>query len=109
MLAQHAVIATGYEPGKLVDPGRFTKSSTWAMATAPQPDRLWRSRCLFWETVNPYMYMRTTLDGRIVVGGEDGSVADEANRDALIPKKTAAIGAILGAFSRPEAQREPSP
>jgi hypothetical protein len=55
------------------------------------------------------MYMRTTLDGRIVVGGEDGSLADGANQDALIPKKTAAIGAILGAFLRPEAQREPSP
>lgn len=93
--AEHAVFATGYEPVKLVDPGRFTVSSTWAMATAPQPDRLWQSRCLIWEAADPYLYMRTTLDGRIIVGGEDESFADEAKRDALIPKKTAAIRAKL--------------
>lgn len=93
--ASHAVFATGYEPIKLVDPGRFEVSSTWAMATAPQPDRLWRSRCLIWEAADPYLYMRSTLDGRIVVGGEDEGFADEAKRDALIPAKIAAIRAKL--------------
>ena len=69
--------------------------STWAMATAPQPDRLWPSRCLIWEAADPYLYLRTTLDGRIVVGGEDEDYTDESRRAALIPRRIAAIGGKL--------------
>ena len=35
--------------------------------------------------------MRTTLDGRVIVGGEDEEFSDEKKRDALIPSKIAAI------------------
>ena len=41
--------------------------------------------------------MRTTLDGRIVVGGEDESFSDETKRDALIPTK---IDAILSKLAK---------
>ena len=61
------------------------------MATAPQTDRLWNSRCLIWEAADPYLYLRTTLDGRVVIGGEDEEFSDEETRDALIPRKIAAI------------------
>ena len=94
--AGHAVFATGYELVELVKPSGYRIVSTWAMATAPQPDRLWPSRCLIWEAADPYLYLRTTRDGRIVCGGEDEAFADEERRDALIPKKVAAIGAKLG-------------
>jgi glycine/D-amino acid oxidase-like deaminating enzyme len=89
--ARHAVFATGYEPVKLVKRGRHKVISTWAMATAPQPGRLWPSRCLIWEAADPYLYMRTTLDGRVIVGGEDEEFSDDSKRDALIPKKITAI------------------
>ena len=94
--AKHAVFATGYELVDLVEARGHKVISTWAMATAPQPDRLWPSRCLTWEAAEPYLYLRTTRDGRIVVGGEDERFADDEWRDALIPKKIAAIGRKLG-------------
>ena len=94
--AGHVVFATGYELLELVKARGYRIVSTWAMATAPQPDRLWPSRCLIWEAADPYLYLRTTADGRIIVGGEDEPFADEEKRDALIGKKVAAIGRKLG-------------
>src|SRR5690606_7132865 len=35
------------------------------------PKLLWHKRALIWETKDPYLYMRTTDDNRIIVGGED--------------------------------------
>jgi glycine/D-amino acid oxidase-like deaminating enzyme len=93
--AKHVVFATGYEQLQLIKAGRHKVISTWAMATAPRPDRLWPSRCLIWEAADPYLYLRTTLDGRIVVGGEDEEFTDEERRDALIPGKIAAISGKL--------------
>lgn len=89
--AKHVVFATGYELVKLVKARRHKVISTWAMATAPQPKRLWPSRCLIWEASDVYLYLRTTRDGRVVVGGEDEEFSDDKKRDALIPKKIIAI------------------
>ncbi|MNJ48523.1 FAD dependent oxidoreductase [compost metagenome] len=42
----------------------------------------WFERCLIWETDRPYLYMRTTPDNRIMIGGLDeslnGNKLDEA-------------------------------
>ncbi|RPJ45856.1 MAG: FAD-binding oxidoreductase [Betaproteobacteria bacterium] len=105
--ARHAVFATGYELVKLVKPRRYKAISTWAMATAPQPERLWPSRCLIWEAADPYLYIRTTPAGRVIAGGEDEAFSDEARRDALIPAKINAIRRKLdrllpGLDTRPE-------
>ncbi len=89
--ARHAVFATGYELVKLVNSSRHRVFSTWAMATVRQPDRLWPARCLLWQAADPYLYMRTTPDGRVIVGGEDEEFSDEAKRDAMIPEKIIAI------------------
>lgn len=89
--ARNAVFATGYEPWKLLNMKGHSVISTWAMATRPQTERLWPSRALIWEASDPYLYMRTTSDGRIVVGGCDEEFSDEKKRDALIPSKIAAI------------------
>lgn len=75
----------------LVKATNYTVSSTWAMATAPQPKQLWPSRCLIWQAADPYLYLRTTTDGRILAGGEDEEFSNEEKRDALIPRKIAAI------------------
>ena len=89
--ARHAVFATGYELVKLVRAPHHRVASTWALATAQQPERLWPSRCLIWEAADPYLYMRTTIDGRVIIGGEDEKFSDEDKRDALIPRKVEAI------------------
>jgi glycine/D-amino acid oxidase-like deaminating enzyme len=94
--ARYVVFATGYELMKLIKPVKYSINSTWAMATAPQPKLLWPTRCLIWQASDPYLYLRTTVDGRVIVGGEDEEFSNEETRDALIPKKIAAIQRKLG-------------
>ena len=66
--------------------------STWAIATVPQKrDALWPGECCIWEAADPYLYMRTTPDGRVICGGEDEEFSDDKRRDALIERKTAML------------------
>ncbi|MFN0194843.1 MAG: NAD(P)/FAD-dependent oxidoreductase [Aestuariivirga sp.] len=89
--AKHVVFCTGYELMKFARPKGYKVISTWVLATKPQPKNLWPSKSLIWEAADPYLYMRTTADGRIVAGGEDEPFSDDEKRDALIEKKIAAI------------------
>lgn len=92
----HVVLATGYELTDLVPATRHRIISTWAIATAPQKQALWPQQAFIWEASDPYLYMRTTADGRIICGGEDEDFSDEEARDALIPAKTRELTRKLG-------------
>lgn len=96
--ARDVVFATGYEVVDLVPMGGDRVISSWVIATAPQPRALWPSRCLIWEAADPYLYVRTTTDGRVLVGGADEPITDAHARDALIARKTAALSRRLGAL-----------
>jgi len=89
--ARHAVFCTGYEITKAIRPKGYKVISTWVLATKPQPQRLWKSKSLIWESSDPYLYLRSTADGRIIAGGEDEEFSDEDARNALTPKKIKAI------------------
>lgn len=89
--AKHAVFCTGYEIMKSFRPRGYKVISTWVLATRQQPRKLWPGRSLIWEAADPYIYLRTTADGRVIAGGEDEPFSDDVRRDALIPKKIAAI------------------
>jgi glycine/D-amino acid oxidase-like deaminating enzyme len=91
MEAKAVVFATGYELADGVPMKGHRRTSTWAFATPPQPQAIWSSGELIWEASEPYLYIRTTADGRVVVGGEDEDVTEEAKRDALLPSKVAAL------------------
>ena len=93
--AKSVVLATGYELAKMLHPKGYKVISTWVMATVPQKRNLWPSRCLIWEAADPYLYIRTTVDNRVVVGGEDQDFSDDAHRDRLIPGKIKRIQAKL--------------
>jgi len=60
------------------------------------------------EASKAYTYARTTLEGRIIVGGEDdGAVVAPDERDALMPAKAEAILKKLSAlWPRAEAAAE---
>jgi glycine/D-amino acid oxidase-like deaminating enzyme len=94
--AKHLVLATGYEFPKQVPQRGHQIASTWAIATAPQPRRLWPSQCMIWQAADPYLYVRTTPDGRVICGGEDEGFADAERRDALIARKTKTLERKLG-------------
>lgn len=76
--AAHVVYAIGYEPEQLR--GQLLKASlnrSYAMVTNRQHNlSAWHERWLIWETARPYLYMRTTPDQRIVIGGLDEAQAN---------------------------------
>jgi glycine/D-amino acid oxidase-like deaminating enzyme len=62
-------------------------ASTYALATRPQKSNIPSEDAIIWEASDPYLYIRSTIEGRVLVGGEDEDFADETARDALLPSK----------------------
>jgi glycine/D-amino acid oxidase-like deaminating enzyme len=81
------VFATGYEFPKSVPMNGHKIASTWAFATVPQKARLWPGECLIWEASDPYLYLRSDPQGRVICGGEDEDFSDAQTRDALLVRK----------------------
>ena len=97
--AAHVVLATGYVMPACVNDDLHSTASSWAIATVPQsPQALWPGPALVWEASEDYSYCRTTLEGRIVFGGEDEDFADPDRREKLDPAKTEALRARLHAL-----------
>jgi glycine/D-amino acid oxidase-like deaminating enzyme len=104
--ARHVVLATGYVMPKIIHSSIQTVSSSWAIATAPQPENIWRGGALIWEDSKDYLYARTTVSGRIIIGGEDSEeIVEPEARDALIAEKSRILAEKLGALW-PRANRE---
>jgi len=83
------VFATGYETTEFLRKDVAKLVSTFAVASEPlRKTELWKDQCIIWEHARPYLYLRTTPDGRVIVGGEDENFRDPAHRDRLLPKKT---------------------
>jgi len=89
------VFCTGYEMPRWVPQGRHRVLSTYAIATRPQPRKIWPEACLIWEASDPYLYLRPAPGGAVICGGEDEDFADDDSRDALIPRKAATIARKL--------------
>ena len=96
--ARHAVFATGYEVVQGIEARGHAINSTWVIATRPQRQRLWPTECMIWEASDPYLYLRTTGDGRVLCGGGDEPFSDPAARDALSPDKFALLERRLAAM-----------
>ncbi|TIP06040.1 MAG: FAD-binding oxidoreductase [Mesorhizobium sp.] len=94
--ARHLVLATGYELLDIVPRTGHRIISTWAIATRPQPEKIWPLAALIWEASDPYLYLRATSDGRVICGGEDEEFTDEERRDALTAKKRDRLEEKLG-------------
>jgi len=87
--ARRAVIAAGFESKALLKGEAGTLKSTYALISEPLPQVPgWQQQCLIWESGSPYLYLRTTAEGRIIVGGEDEDFVNAKRRDALICQKT---------------------
>jgi glycine/D-amino acid oxidase-like deaminating enzyme len=87
--ARRVVWAAGYEAVEETQRGVGSRHSTWAFVSEPVADfGPWRDGTLIWETARPYLYARTTDDGRVMVGGEDEAFSRRHDNDRLRPKKT---------------------
>jgi glycine/D-amino acid oxidase-like deaminating enzyme len=88
--ARRVVIAAGFEAKELLKAEAGSLKSTYALISEPlpEPPKKWYRQCLIWETGSPYLYLRTTADGRIIVGGEDENFVNGKRRDELISDKS---------------------
>jgi len=70
--ASRVILASGYEAALMLRRRTGKLTSTWLFASEPlESFDGWSDRCLIWETARPYLYLRTTDDGRLLAGGED--------------------------------------
>lgn len=91
--ARWLVVASGYEADRFLPEKVTTLHSTYALASEPVADYPgWPAGLpVIWETGDPYLYLRTTEDRRIILGGYDEPFRDPAARDRLLPRKVAAL------------------
>ncbi len=86
--ARRVVFATGYESQQYLKQNVGTLHSTYAVISEPVEHLpRWADRCLIWETARPYLYLRTTQDDRIIVGGCDTAFASDHRQDRLVDRK----------------------
>ncbi len=86
------IFCTGYELLKGVPREGIKIISSWAMATGPNADYpAWLDKILIWEANDPYLYLRTTPDRRILVGGEDEDTDSASYRARLLDRKSRAL------------------
>jgi glycine/D-amino acid oxidase-like deaminating enzyme len=90
--AKWVVFATGYEVVEMLKRDIVNLNSSFAFVSEPMDAFTgWWEQCLLWETARPYCYMRTTVDGRAIVGGEDASYRNPLRRDAVLRKKASKL------------------
>jgi glycine/D-amino acid oxidase-like deaminating enzyme len=87
--AKKLVIACGYESQKYLRMNVENLKSTYAIVSEPlDTNKIWYQNCIIWETADPYLYLRTTKDKRILIGGKDEKFLNASNRDSKIYAKT---------------------
>ncbi|MBS9403244.1 FAD-binding oxidoreductase [Halomonas sp. TRM85114] len=86
---RHLVMAAGYESQTWLTQKVAKNRSSYAFITDPihQDDLGALASTMIWESARPYLYMRTTGDGRLMVGGEDDDVDIPDHRDQRVGKK----------------------
>ncbi len=87
--SKYLVMAAGYESQRFLSERVAQNRSSYAFITDPiDADVLGPLvSTLVWESARPYLYLRTTSDNRLLVGGEDDSIDIPAKRDALVDRK----------------------
>jgi glycine/D-amino acid oxidase-like deaminating enzyme len=89
---RHIVIASGYESQLFLRQRVANNHSSYALVTEPVESGLgWLAKTLVWESARPYLYLRSTADNRLLIGGEDDNLDLPAKRDRAIPWKTRRI------------------
>ena len=88
--ARKLIYANGYEAVKYIDNKIVNLHSTYATISQHMDNDLflWKKQAMIWNTADPYLYIRTTSDHRIIVGGRDEEFFNPRRRDRLLSRKT---------------------
>src|SRR5690606_617310 len=87
--AKHVIYCMGYESTHMIKEKFVNLLSTYAIVSEINKNLY---ECykdyLIWNTADPYLYMRTTDDGRFLIGGGDEEFRDPEKRDELLSEKS---------------------
>lgn len=88
--AKKIINASGYEIEHFIRKKIVTLHATYALASEhiAGNNTFWKEDAMIWNTADPYLYMRTTTDRRILIGGRDEPFYNPAMRDKLLKQKT---------------------
>ena len=91
--ARFVVVATGYASQAWLPQPVAKNRSSYAFITDPmdRKDLRFLAGTVVWESARPYLYLRSTSDHRLLVGGEDDAVDIPARRDARVAGKQARL------------------
>ena len=83
------VYATGYEVLNFIHEPIVKLHSTYAIISESfsEPPRFGKHDAMIWNTASPYLYLRTTPERRIIIGGRDEMFFSPGKRDQLITAK----------------------
>lgn len=86
--AKKIIYCIGYESKNLIKEKFVDLKSTYAIVSEIDKKKFRNiTNTLVWNTDKPYIYMRTTDDGRVLIGGGDEDFYDAKKRDAILDKK----------------------
>jgi glycine/D-amino acid oxidase-like deaminating enzyme len=95
--AAHVVVCAGYESLEFLPREVAAINNTFALVTEPIEGRDRPTRMpLIWESSRPYLYLRGTADGRLIVGGADLPFKNAAARDLLLPRQIRQLSEAYG-------------
>ncbi len=79
--AKKIIIATGF-PARLYAESKIVNlTRSFTIATEPVKNvEGWYNRCIIRDYMNPYTYIRSTADNRILIGGEDVEIANRTGK-----------------------------
>ena len=88
--AKTLIYANGYEAVNYIDKKIVSLHSTFATISEQNTAdvKLWKDEALIWNTADPYLYIRSTKDNRIIVGGRDEYFKNAHKSNMLIESKS---------------------
>jgi glycine/D-amino acid oxidase-like deaminating enzyme len=96
--ARHVIVAAGYESLRFLPSKVADIDNTFALVTEPLRDPAWVAGLpQIWESARPYLYLRGTADGRIMIGGADVPFSSPQARDALLARQ---VRSLASAFEK---------
>lgn len=86
--AKKIMYCVGYESATMIKEQFVNLKSTYAIVSEVDTDTFKNiENTLVWNTDNPYIYMRSTDDERLLIGGGDEDFSNPEKRDSLLNKK----------------------
>ena len=86
--AKKIIYCNGFESTEIIKEKFVTLLSTYAIVGERFEDNQNKLKdVLIWNTADPYIYMRTTDDNRLLIGGEDEDFKNATKREKLLSAK----------------------